>query len=226
MNRTSVSIAIAFTLTALVQPSARCAEAPRLSARFFFREDHLITSSEIQILLDDVSAYYVADCNGDPSRDPGPQHPKNLTFRILTKQPTQDVQWVSIPLSSLTSIDFQWLPMPRSMIGFKTLRFASKDGGSHSMDMMVDGQKYRYVRTSKNGVVKQDITGELELRMAPAASEANRDVRAEVSFAWFAFRGIGSGKQRPHSPDNDWILNKELINRIEFVENVDEKQIP
>jgi hypothetical protein len=91
---------------------------------------------------------------------------------------------------------------------------------------MVDGQKYRYVRTSKNGVVKQDITGELELRMAPTASEANRDSRAEVSFSWFAFRGIGPEKQRPHSPDNDWILNKELIHRIEFVENVDEKQIP
>ncbi|MDA1055416.1 MAG: hypothetical protein O3C40_33880 [Planctomycetota bacterium] len=226
MKSTSASVTVAFALTTLIQQAALCADAPDLSARFFYRDHYATNSKKMQLLLDDVSAYYTAARHSGPGQNSEPERPKALTFRILTKQPTQEVQWMSIPLSAMTSVDLQWLPLPRSTVGFKNIRISRKGGGSDSVDMIVDGREYRYVRTDKNGVVQQDIKGDLELRIDRTVSAVPGGYGADVSYEWFAFCGTGPGKQRPHSPDNEWIIRKELIDRVEFIENVDANQVP
>ena len=216
MKLTCAAAAFAFALSAWIQPAGLCADEPHLSARVFYRDDYTANSGKQEILLDDAPAQYIAVGNGAPGQNAQPQNPAAFVFRIRTTQPTQAVQWVSIPLAGVTSMDFQWLPLPRSTIGFRTVRIAMRDGGTNSIDVITDGQEYHYVRTGRSGVVEKDIKGQLELCLDHVESPAIGGFRSEVSYTLFAFRGIGAGKQRPHSPDNEWIINREFVDWVEF----------
>ncbi|MEI6211570.1 MAG: hypothetical protein WCR06_08080 [bacterium] len=218
MKVTFASFIVAFALMTIIADSARCEDAPHLSAQLFYRDNYATNSNKLQIELDDVLPYYTISRGSSSDLTLAPQCPTDLTFRILTRQPTQAIHWISLPLATFASVDFQWLPLPRSTIGFKNIRITTKDGGVVSVDMLIDGQAYRYTRTDKHGVVKQEIKGELELRLRDASVPAVAGgFGSERFYEWFAMRGIGVAKQRPHSPDNEWIIGREFIDRIEFI---------
>lgn len=223
MKLTSVPVMFACVLTACIPPAVCGEDTPQLSAQLFYRDNYPTNSNKLQIQLDDVLAYYTVAQGSASAQTLEPQRPPALVFCILTKQPTQEVKWIYIPLATLTSIDFQWLPMPRSTIGFKNMRIATKDGGAHVVDVLVDGQEYRYVRTDKHGKVVQELKGSLELRMDQSKSAGAGGYQPDGFYEWYAMRGIWTGKQRPHSPDNEWIINRNFIDRIEFVPNAEAK---
>jgi hypothetical protein len=214
---------VAFALTAVIQPVARGEDAPHLSAEIHYRDDFPTNSNKLLIMLDDVLTYYTVEHGTASARMLEPQRLPALVFCILIKQPTQEVKWLRLPLATFTSIDFQWLPMPRSAIGFKNMRIATKDGGAHVVDALVDGQEYRYVRTDKHGKVVQEFKGGLELRLDQSVSVGAGWNQPDGFYEWYAMRGIWTGKQRPHSPDNEWIINRQFIDRIEFVPHTEVK---
>ena len=82
MKATSACVTVALVLITLVQQSALCEDAPHLSARFFYRDAYPTNSNRMQLLLDDVSAYYVAAHNSGPGQNLQPEHPKALSFRL------------------------------------------------------------------------------------------------------------------------------------------------
>ena len=223
MRRVSALAVLVFALTLHVPPPASGAEATPLSARFSCRDDLDAKAANMELVLTDVATYYVTT-EGGPAASSQMLHCPALTFSVETKQPTQKVVWVSIPLSGMTSIDIQWLPTPRSTIGFKKLLITMKDGAVQSVDMIEDGAAYRYSRRDKDGTIQQDVKGELAMKMEdPSSPQAGGGLFASY-LDFFGFRGIGDKKQRPHNSDNEWILHRELIDRIVFVENADANQ--
>lgn len=214
---------VVVALTLYVPRLAPGAEATPLSARISCRDDFAAKAANMELVLTDVATYYVA-ASGGPAASSQMLHSPALTFSVATKQPTQKVVGVSIPLSGMASIDVQWLPTPRSPIGFKKLLITMKDGGVQSVDMIEDGGEYRYSRKDKNGTIQQDIKGELALKMEdPSSPQAGGGMFASY-LDFFGFRGIGDKKQRPHNSDNEWILHRELIDRIVFVGNAGANQ--
>jgi hypothetical protein len=210
-------VSVTVALATGFPPATWGADAAPCSARIFYREDHATNSIKLQVVLDEVAAYYASSRNAAHGQNLGSQCPPSLTFRIMTNQATQAIYWVAIPLATLTSVELQWLPLPRSTFGFQQVRLPIKGGGAHTVEMLVDAKEYRYTRTDKHGVREQVLKGELAMRMEQPVAAANSGDGSELFYEWFGFRGMGERKQRPHSPDNEWIIQRELIDRIEFI---------
>lgn len=92
------------------------------------------------------------------------------------------------------------------------------DGSSHTLEMIVDGHEYRYLRTCKDGTVGEDLKGDLKLRSGGTVSAFLGEIKSDVPFEWYSFHGKGQQKQRPGSEDNEWFLDLGLVDRVEFIQ--------
>ncbi len=89
--------------------------------------------------------------------------------------------------TTLASSDFQWLPTPRSTVGFRTVQISEKEGGTHSLTMVVDGQEYRHPAGQRRSSVlppeaprqaRRDRTGaQGQSRFAPRPARLHRTQR-------------------------------------------------
>jgi hypothetical protein len=207
--------ALALLATGLLLPTALCAAPPPLAARVDYRDAQAGTRE--QLALEDVQTYYLAGRN-TAGQDIEPQRFPALSFRLTPRAATQDVPRISIPFADLTTIDFEWLPPPRSTIAFRSIQCVQNNGSTHTLTMVADGKEYRYVRKNKAGRVEQEVTGHLDLSIPPpAATAAAGGLRDDTMYDWHAFRGMGMTKQRSHAPDNEWVLVREQVDRVEFL---------